>query len=195
MSRTSVSISQEHGSKYSCDLFRGTNDILTIDVETYILGYLDHPQLYDACRLHFHGKPEDFRRLGQQILDAVAPVLEPAPEPECACRLTGDQADASQCDVHSEGGALEQAIAERNAGIAEPLRSIVNAISPHVPIPLTTDEIATLAVEGEDCPFDQERPAEEIKAEDEAENHLNELNSSVDYDGPIVHGSLARYPF
>ena len=143
----SICISSEYGSTFNSDF--SPNGILAVKVSTYIWsGYnnadgtpASHP--YEKVSINFHGSHADLRSLAEKIIAAI----EPTPEPECECTtINEDTVDASNCAVHNSRGALDKAISEnheRNAGgcRAEPLRSLVNAISDQPCGSLESDDV------------------------------------------------------
>ena len=140
MADISITVGSQFGSTIKADInSKGT--LLTVDVETYISA----DNLYDKSRLSIHGTLADLQLFVSRLAGAVGiqTVEEKEPEPPCECVPTDvDQVDASGCAVHCRGGELDQTLREaheRNAAVAEPLRSVLNAVSPHVG--------------GEDAPF------------------------------------------
>ena len=140
MAQLSVSISTEYGSSF--DISTSVQGLLNIVARTYILSGYNNPDgsprvhLYSNDVLNIHGTPADLRLFAERLIDATE---EPAAEPACECTtINEDTVDATSCAVHGSRGALDKAIREnhaRNAAVAEPLRSVVNAIG------------------GEKCPF------------------------------------------
>lgn len=106
MAQISISISTQHGSEFSISL-NATRDVVHVDSCVNIASGYNKPdgtpatQPYDLTSLSFHGSFADLQLFADQLVAAVYPDVES--EPDCECRVSGDQADASACEVHGDG--------------------------------------------------------------------------------------------
>ena len=70
---TSISISTEHGSSFTAELFN--SKLLTIDYITNLCCEGLRPHLYDAGRIQIHGTRADLQKLAAAITDAISPEV------------------------------------------------------------------------------------------------------------------------
>lgn len=104
---TSFTISTKFGSIFDVDLFE--DKLLTINFRTEIASGYALPdgtparQLHQCGRIQINGTRDDLRLFARRVMEAVDPRVDVEPP------------------------------VERNAAVAEPLRSVLNSISPEVP--------------------------------------------------------------